>query len=215
MYRNKRVKDTKTIVKDIFIEHREWNAAQIYERYKAIVNPENWVSLNAIQKHVEELRRAVLSIKEEDPFLDAPFDLGTFIIKYGQGIESEAISCILVVLRQVETIPQIMFSNRQARWMAKLFHPINTFIMKEGLDFTLYPVILALISSLYTRLEYDSKISNIPLNTQLVDRVFYSEKPLETFIEIMASVYENDANENHKAAQEFIIEMLAKNKKGR
>lgn len=50
-----RRRSTREVVKDIILEHPDWNAAQIYEQYK-VDAPGQERTLNAIQKHVQKLR---------------------------------------------------------------------------------------------------------------------------------------------------------------
>ncbi len=57
MYNNKRQKDTQIIVTEIFIEHPDWNAKQVYDRYCFLIGDINKaVTLNAVQKHVQKLK---------------------------------------------------------------------------------------------------------------------------------------------------------------
>lgn len=64
MNQHKRLKGTKALVKDIFIEHPDWNAKQIYDRYLILIaDPQKAVTLNAVQKHIEEFKTTYYSEK--------------------------------------------------------------------------------------------------------------------------------------------------------
>jgi hypothetical protein len=111
MYTNKRLKDTKSIVRDIFMEHQDWNARQIYDRYLALIGDTNKaVTLNAIQKHIEELKEILQ--KEIDMGSEEVWHLGI-----SEGISAEAISRII---RIKKLKPDKVLKVRQVRWINKL-----------------------------------------------------------------------------------------------
>jgi len=144
-------KTTRKIVLDIFIEHRDWNAKQIYDEYLNRTKGTNifQVTLNAVQKHVEALKDEYKNIGH----LDAPWHLG--LLKYPiYNMTPEAVRVIVDIERKLEkdrdkenhtfrhrnefesvmpTIPQLTI--RQALWISrlyKLFDHAEKFLDEEG-----------------------------------------------------------------------------------
>lgn len=112
MNQHKRLKGTKALVKDIFIEHPDWNAKQIYDRYLILIaDPQKAVTLNAVQKHVEEFKTTYYS--EKFQALQKEWHLGTLL---DHPIAPEDVAKIIkykLRMRRSLTI-------REALWMARL-----------------------------------------------------------------------------------------------
>jgi hypothetical protein len=70
-----KVKGTKELVEDIFKEHPEWNATQVYDRYKILLGDatNNARGLSVIQKHLAKLKPRYQELREEN--LDIPYTL--------------------------------------------------------------------------------------------------------------------------------------------
>jgi len=136
---------TREILLDIFIHNRDWNAPQIWEKYKERFNdPANEVRLSDVQKHVHALREEYKYIGH----LDAPWHLGLlmdseFMKIYPQfniNMTAEAIRVIVDIQKKLEkdtdknnqivfdpvygqmTAPNIpKLTIRQALWISRLY----------------------------------------------------------------------------------------------
>lgn len=132
MNSNKRLKDTKTIVREIFEAHSDWNAKQIYDRYLILIGDTNKaVTLNAVQKHVEEFKDIANRPEYQD--LERLWQLGT-IVDYPQyHIPPEAIEFILSVQWLIRTHKDPILKGftyepltiREALWVSRLFSFIS------------------------------------------------------------------------------------------
>ncbi len=70
----KRLKGTATLVREIFSEHPDWNARQIYDRYLILIgDTNNAVTLNAVQKQVQVLKKR--NQTRRDTGIDLPWSL--------------------------------------------------------------------------------------------------------------------------------------------
>ncbi|MFC1847668.1 hypothetical protein ACFLW5_02515 [Chloroflexota bacterium] len=128
MNNHKRLKDTRTLVAEIFFTHPDWNARQIYDRYLLLVDPKNAVTLNAIQKHVEKLKYKWNEIQKIG--IDTPWSLGKTL-----DLPAEAVDAIFRVQKWAEKdhIEQVYKDTRQgianrfgvtirqAFWIARLY----------------------------------------------------------------------------------------------
>jgi hypothetical protein len=133
--KDKKTKTTREIVLDIFLEHRDWNAAQIYGEYKVRRGKDFVVTLNAVQKHVETFREEYKYIGH----LDAPWHLG-LLINPQYNMTPEAVRVIVDIERKLEkdkdkekntfrrpnefesirpTIPELTI--REALWISRLY----------------------------------------------------------------------------------------------
>ncbi|MBI4303501.1 MAG: hypothetical protein HY665_04090 [Chloroflexi bacterium] len=109
----KRQKDTRTLVKEIFQAHPDWNARQVYDRYLLVIgDPKKAVTLNAVQKHVEVIR----AIIQDESFqkLDRLWHSG--LMDEHHEVIPQAIPYILGVQRHVGK----RITVRQAIWIARL-----------------------------------------------------------------------------------------------
>lgn len=116
MNQNKRPKDTKTLVRDIFAEHPDWNARQIYDRYLILIgDPNKAVTLNAIQKHVEDLKEIAHTKEFQD--LESPWHIG---LMEQYKIPPDAIPNILIVQNYLDKHPEYALTVRQVIWISRL-----------------------------------------------------------------------------------------------
>lgn len=112
MTKQKRLKGTREFVRDIFLSHPDWNARQIYDRYLILIGDTSMaVTLNAVQKHVEILRGPIKQLG--DTGLDSPWSIGSC---EKHDIPTDIISTLI----EYEQAGQPKFTNRQAKWFAKL-----------------------------------------------------------------------------------------------
>jgi hypothetical protein len=119
MNKNKRLKNTGTLVSEIFAAHPEWNASQVYQRYLVLIGDTSQaVTLNAIQKHLEKLR---IASKKIDKRLDAWWHLDDM---KNDWMDAQSVSQIFRVWRWIENdgnAPYTKITNRQAKWISILY----------------------------------------------------------------------------------------------
>jgi hypothetical protein len=127
-----KVKGTRELVEDIFKEHPDWNATQVYDRYKlSLSDPKTARGLSVVQKHLEKLRPRYEALKAED--MDIPWTMANIKDK---GIPAEAIPYIT----KVQAWAKIQNEHiKTGDWFAQ---------MREYLPITLRQAIW--ISRLYT-----------------------------------------------------------------
>jgi hypothetical protein len=126
-----KVKGTRELVEDIFKEHPDWNASQVWDRYKlSLGNPNNARGLSAIQKHLEKIKPRYINLQAEG--LDIPWTMANIKDK---GVPAEVIPYITNVQAwaktQIDHIkPDDCFSLareylpitlRQAIWISRLY----------------------------------------------------------------------------------------------
>jgi len=185
MNNHKRQKGTRELVRDIFIAHPEWNARQIYDRYLILLgDANNAVTLNAVQKHVEEFKRKYREIQESG--LDNPWHLHQTL-----DMPAEVIAHILEVKKvqpkwwvlppslsdpnpehyvikdnkKLTAIPRCM-TVREARWVSRLYAVKS---LKK-------PEVLVMAVAIYSLLERLAELSGLPLDTSEVDEIIASNK---------------------------------------
>jgi len=111
----KRLKGTRELVIDILSAHPDWNARQVHDRYRILINdPLRAVGLSAIQKHIEELRPIINKLKEEG--LDDPWSL-SLSIKHN--ISPEVTPILLKAKRFCDALDDVL-TVRQAKWIVYL-----------------------------------------------------------------------------------------------
>lgn len=127
MYRQKkakRLKGTRELVIDILSDHPDWNARQVHDRYRILINdPLMAVGLSAIQKQIEVLRPIINKLKEEG--LDESWSL-SLSIKHN--ISPEVTPALLKAKRFCDALDDVL-TVRQAKWIAYL----STFIHETPL----------------------------------------------------------------------------------
>ncbi|HEX76205.1 MAG TPA: hypothetical protein G4O12_06440 [Dehalococcoidia bacterium] len=122
MITNKRRKDTRTLIKEIFIEHPDWNARQIYDRYLILIgDANNAVTLNAVQKHIEYLKD--INKQWQEKGLDNLWHLG-LMEKY-PAIIPEAVLHILAVQAWAKRTQHEAVTVGQAIWISRLYTCIS------------------------------------------------------------------------------------------
>jgi len=181
-------KSTREIVLDIFLQHRDWNAAQVYKEYKAQRGQDYVVSLNAIQKHIEAFREEYKYIGH----LDAPWHLG-LLTDPQFNMTPEAVRVIVDIERKLEkdrdkekhiirrpnelesvmpTIPQLTI--RQALWISrlyKLFDKPQTAKDEEGNKHTIEVIDLIYDwACAYAEREIICKLNKIYFDTLALDQ---------------------------------------------
>lgn len=110
MNNHKRSKDTRTIVREIWLEHSEWNAREIYDRYLILIgDPNKAVTLNAVQKHVQFLNVNADRISKTG--LDDPWHMG-LLEKYQ--FPPEAVEKIFALMIEGRKI-----TIRRAIWISR------------------------------------------------------------------------------------------------
>lgn len=162
---NKRTKGTGEIVRDIFIHHPDWNARQIYDRYLILIGDVNKaVTLNSIQKHVQELKEINNSLEVQN--LEAPWHTGT-LVKYP--LSAEALPHIF----KVQAHHQLgKITIRQARWVAHLYPMIKDTDLLNSVSFR------------YALGEKISQLSGLPLfDASEYDKRLESPKELIRYFE--------------------------------
>ena len=123
---NKHHKTTHQIVLDIFLSHRDWNASEIYEEYKKrLDDPNNEVTLNAIQKHMESLKAIYGTIKQLDEqwhlgVLDQTINTPQEGIVPRFSITPEAIRIITDIQKMIDGRKK-QLTIRQALWVSRLY----------------------------------------------------------------------------------------------
>jgi len=111
----KRIKGTRELIIDILVEHPDWNARQVHDRYRLIINdPQKVVGLSAVQKHIEELRPLLNKLREHG--LEEPWNL-SLSIKHN--ISPEATPTLLKAKRFCDALDDVL-TVRQAKWIAYL-----------------------------------------------------------------------------------------------
>lgn len=165
---NKRLKDTATLIREIFLEHPEWNARQIYDRYLILVgDANNAVTLNAVQKHVQVLKERYQKI--QDTGLDAPWHLGT-MLSSKRHISPEAIPYIFKVREwAIKHSEETLVTIRQAYWIGQ-FYPVIPDLRKakdEDIEN------LWKWSWVYATYEVVCELSNTDFNTTELDHSFW------------------------------------------
>jgi hypothetical protein len=138
MNNNKRLKDTGTLVREIFIERPDWNARQIYDRYLILIGDTNKaVTLNAVQKQVQRLRKRYQEM--QDTGLDKLWNLGIMSKEdypdYPE-LTAEAIEAIIDVQKWAEKVnieriyetERYGITIRQALWIARLYRAVKKHI---------------------------------------------------------------------------------------
>jgi len=181
MYKNKRLKSTKTLVIEIFQAHPDWNGKQVYDRYlEMIEDPKQFRTLNAIQKQLEKIK----PIMEQIADLDKKWHLGTL---KEHNIPAEAVPYILMVQDYAENYPDPVSNKpqdpvtiRQVTWISRLYSIVAASGFKfksDGLFFKsndkeklkaasfLYDW-----SKVYATHEIACKLSNSPFNTTGLDK---------------------------------------------
>ena len=117
MNQNKRAKDTGSLVRDIFIEHPDWNARQIYDRYLILIGDANMaVTLNAVQKHVEKAKAIYNSPEVQG--LEALWHIGS-LVEYP--LPSDAIPYAFAVKYWAEKRKYLPVTIGQAIWISRLY----------------------------------------------------------------------------------------------
>jgi len=192
MKNNKRQKDTRSLVKDIFIAHPEWNARQIYDRYLILIGDTNKaVTLNAVQKHVEVLRgnynKMLESGLDETWYLHHTLDMSAEAIAHVLEVKkvmpewmvlppslSEASPRHYVIMegKKLTALPRRM-TMREARWVERLY-------AVKSLKKT---VVLSKAVCVYTLLERLSKLLDTPLDTSEADEIIAGTKNVENALE--------------------------------
>jgi hypothetical protein len=198
MSTSKRRKGTGDKVRNLYSQYPDWNAKQIWEAYKKLIPAEEKpVTLNAIQKHLEPLKKIYDSIKS----LDAPWHLGLlqtdqFIPTNLEGstirvlITPEAIKIITEIQKKMEydndnksktfdltgpfmqpTIPRLTI--RQALWISRLYklwdQPLKAY--DDGEEHTLTVLQQIYLWSLaYAEREIICKLNKIPFDTFAYDQ---------------------------------------------
>lgn len=178
MNQDKRVKGTRELVTDIFSEHPDWNASQIYTRYKILVgDTKKIVTLNSIQKYLEHLKPKLQEIK--DSGLENPWQLGILVDHPEYHFDAEAIGAIYAVqlwARDGRPDPSDPFKEpvkpltiRQALWIARLYAlwPLEKRIKSK--EIMSHAPILYSYAKMYSQYEVTSFLRGIPLDTLVLD----------------------------------------------
>jgi len=169
MNNGKRFKDTKTLVREIFEAHPEWNARQIYDRYLILIGDpaKKAVTLNAIQKHVEDLKVKYKSIKETG--IEDIWSLAN------DNIPIEYIPVVMESQRHlnkgwwVSEEPNLL-TVRQAKWITKLYPLMKQTAIRKGDTVDIYDETasldnvmpwLLLLASVYSKHERISELMDI------------------------------------------------------
>jgi hypothetical protein len=182
MYRNTKLKNTGKIVSRLFTDHPDWNATQIYNSYVEDVGKDNAVTLNAVQKHVEELRRKHKEQKLRDPDFDKPCNLGFLIKKYGDKLDAESILQVALVIKTFvdhKTLKYMTLSNRKALWIAKL-HRLVTYVYDPTWE---YGIMLYFVAEKYAWLELYCEITGETFSTTALDIALLSKRGIASFSE--------------------------------
>ena len=188
MDNHKRLKDTGTLVRDIFVAHPDWNARQIYDRYLVLVgDPKNAVTLNAVQKHVQEFKKRYQKIKDDG--LDLPWSLNKT-----PDLPAEAIAAIFKVKNEMPkwfVLPPSMSEPNPEHYVIyegnKLTAIPRYLTVSEALWVArLYAVkslrkssVLMIAVVVYSLLERLSWLSDTPLDTSEVDEIIGSDKDIK------------------------------------
>lgn len=149
MYRNKRMRGTKEIVTDIFSEHPEWNARQVYDRYLLLVDSKKAVTLNAVQKQLERIKPTASALLKEG--LKQPWHMGT-LIKHPLPPD-----VIPLILKSQKQEPDIVITIQMALWMGRFYTTIKDLR---------YLVRVAYFYSIY---EWKMKFTESELDTSWLD----------------------------------------------
>lgn len=188
----KRLKDTKTLVREIFSEHQDWNAKKIYDRYLILIGDTNKaVTLNAVQKHVEDLKEIVkrpdYQEKEKQWHLHATLDMSAEAIGHvfevqrymPQNIilppsmsEANPEHYVIVDGKKLTAIPRI-FTVRDARWIERLYAVKS---LKK-------PELLAKAVVVYSLIERMADLSETSLDTTLLDEIISSNEHVSDRLE--------------------------------
>lgn len=146
MNNSKRQRGTRSLIMDILKDHPDWNAKQIHDRYLIVIgDTRQAVTLNAVQKHLQELRPLLEKIRESG--LDNPWHMGLLTDPKFRAahpeLTAEALSHIFEVqevLREIlrelqrqvgqevatEVNPDyVPLPTRQALWVARLYDVVN------------------------------------------------------------------------------------------
>ena len=188
MNNKKRLKDTGSIVRDIFSVHPDWNARQIYDRYLMVIGDVNKaVTLNSIQKHVQ-------AIKERyDKDKDLPWSLDKTPSLHAEAIgaifkvrnvipkwmilppflsDSDSRYYVIDKGQRLTTIPR-HFTVREALWVARLY----------AVESLRKPIVLSKAVIVYSLLERLAELSGTPMDTSGVDEIIGSNKNVADMLE--------------------------------
>ena len=185
MYKNKRLKGTKELVRDILNIHPDWNAKQVYDRYLIVVgHPNKAVTLNAIQKHCKSLRGPNQTVESKG--YDKPWQLGSL---NDCPLPPESIPYIMAVNnwagKQKERFTEAAYppvTIRQAKWISYL-QPIYVMLKPKRFSW------LWGWSKAYAVKERLHEMENeeagegkkAPFDTTELDEAMYSGDTVETF----------------------------------
>jgi hypothetical protein len=173
MNRNKRVRGTKEIVVDILLEHPDWNARQVYDRYKLLLgDSRKVVTLSAIQKQIENINPILETAKKEG--LDNVWSMNT--------LKEHPLppDVIPILLRIKKNIPALPLTIRIAIWVSRFY----TTIEPQSAD---NAVNLFRIAYLYALNEARCTVLDIEFNTEQIDDINPSEilKNLQKYSEFI------------------------------
>ncbi len=167
----KRQKGTRELIEDIFEVHPDWNASQIHERYLILLGDANKaVGLNAIQKHLEEIKPRYQEILKTG--LDEPWHMGVLNNK-DIAIDAEAVPYILLLQTWAEKAQDEFvkqpFTIRQAIWLSKLRCVVELSKMKPK-ELVKIAQFLWHWSKAYAQREIGCHLRGIPFDTVELDK---------------------------------------------
>lgn len=172
----KRVRGTKEIIVDILLEHPEWNARQVYDRYILLLgDSKKAVTLSAIQKQIEKINPKLEIVKEEG--LDNIWSMGT--------LKEHPLppDVIPILLRIKKNIPALPLTIRIAIWVSRFYTTIKPKSPVNNVD-------LFRISYLYALNEARCAILGIEFNTEQIDDINPAEilKNLQRYKEFITKM---------------------------
>lgn len=174
---NKRIKGTKDYVEDILKEHPEWNASQVYDRYKLLIGDINKaVGLSAVQKQVESIRPVLAQMKMKG--LHIPWSLGAGA---KHNISPEA-NLHLLKLTQEYELDGEKITIRVAIWFSRLLPSFQEYYpMPDLTEAERYLYWLVYVKT-YANMEYVHDFKDIQnkrqtiFDTRKLDRLIFKEK---------------------------------------
>lgn len=104
------------VLTQLYLEHRDWNAAQFQRQLVVMLSEDKAPGLSAVQKRLPEIRERYTS-KVTDGGLDAPWQFG-LAGKYP--VSSDSILHILAVQKYTEANKHPPVSVAQAIWIGRL-----------------------------------------------------------------------------------------------
>jgi hypothetical protein len=187
------------------------------KRMERISKSQLYVEISAFKNNAEKMQ-------ELQPYLDQPFNLGILCREFGNQavLDSGAIRVILIINRAYQNAAGnflVIFTNRQALWIARLYYYKIHYIYRSTFDgFDMGPgdedeALVEIISAsrVYTQLEIYNEITGLTPDTSELDKVVFTDKWESVSTTIRDQIYQG--SEDYRNYLKYIQQELPKKQK--